>query len=396
MKAGDQIFFDKKNPEISFVAPVSGELIELNRGEKRSVEDIVILADKEQQYRSYDLPNLSEVNRNDLVQFLSQSGVWPLIRQRPFGTVASLEESPRDIFISCFNSGPLAPDLNFVVQGQEAHFQKGLDVLSKLTEGSVYLGLSASQANAAAFEKASGVVKKYYSGPHPAGNVGIQIHHTAPINKGDIVWTIDVQSILTIGRLFNDGKYLPVRLVALSGNEVDKPRYFKTIAGANLESMISSNLTNDHVRIVLGDVLTGRKVDSNAYLGAQDDLITVLEEGDHYEMFGWLFPQSGRPTISKSFPNGMFNDLHFKANTNTHGEKRAFVVTGQYEQVLPMDIMPQHLFKAILANDLERMEGLGIYELEEEDIALCEFACTSKQNLQEILRKGLDFMQEQG
>lgn len=397
VKAGDVIFFDKKRPNVKYAAPVSGEVVAINRGEKRSIAEVVILGDKNgMQYREYNVPNAETASREELVDFLLGSGAWPMIRQRPYDVVADPNDIPKAIFISTFDSAPLAPDLNLVVEGREADFQKGLDVLAKLTNGKVHLGLDGRHQPAAAFVNATGVDKTYFNGPHPAGNVGIQIHHVNPIVANERVWIMGVQEVITLGTLFTSGRFDASRVVALTGAELKEPEYVRTYLGANVESFLKDNLTNETVRVVSGDVLSGKQIEANGYLGFYDDQLTVLEEGDYYEMFGWLLPLSPRPSVSGTYPNGLFKGFKFKANTNTHGEKRAFVVTGQYEDMLPMDVYPQHLMKAILVNDYERMEGLGIYELSEEDVALAEFACTSKQPLQQILRRGLDMMREQG
>jgi Na+-transporting NADH:ubiquinone oxidoreductase subunit A len=397
VKAGDHLFFDKKDPEVMHVAPVSGEVIAINRAEKRSIAEVVILADNEQSYRSLDVVDLEKATREELVSFLLDSGAWPLIRQRPFNIVPSQTEVPRDIFISTFDTAPLAPNSNVVVAGKEDAFQKGLDVLNKLTDGTVYLGVSANgeEAPSDAYANAQGVDIHYFNGKHPAGNVGVQIHHIKPINSGDKVWTLGVQEVITIGRLFTEGRFNAERVVAITGAELSEPKYVNTKLGANLGDLLAGNMTGDNNRIVSGDVLTGQKKETAQYLNIFDDQVTVLQEGDYYEMFGWLIPVDPRPSISNTFPNFLFPDLKFRANTNTHGERRAFVVTGQYESVLPMDIYPQHLMKAILVKDFERMEGLGILELAEEDVALCEFVCTSKQPLQQILKEGLDIVREQ-
>ena len=398
VKAGDVLLYDKKNPAVKYVAPVSGEVIAINRGAKRAITEVVILADKEQSYRSFDAIDLENTTREDLVNFLLDSGAWPLITQRPFSVVADHNVVPTNIFISTFDTAPLAPDQNVVVDGQGAAFQKGLDVLNKLTDGTVYLGLDANreEAPSSVFTNAEGVESQYFRGKHPSGNVGVQIHHTAPIGNNDKVWTLGVQDVLTLGRLFLDGRYDVTRVIAVTGAELKAPKYVRTKLGANINDLVDGNLGDDNLRFVSGDVLSGQQKSADGFLNAQDDQLTVLQEGDYYEMFGWLIPVDPRPSISNTFPNFLFPDLKFRANTNTHGEERAFVVTGQYEKVLPMDIYPQHLMKAILVNDFERMEGLGILELSEEDIALCEFVCTSKQPLQSILRQGLDVMREQG
>ena len=399
VKAGDHLFFDKKRPEIQYVAPVSGEVIAINRGAKRSIAEVVILADKEMKYKSMDAPNLADCSREDLVTFLLNSGAWTFLRQRPFNLVADPADTPRNIFVSTFDSAPLAPDLNYVVAGNEAAFQKGLDVLGKFAP--VHLGLNAkgNEAPSHAFTQVEGVSKNWFHGKHPAGNVGIQIHHTAPITTSSKVWVAGVQDVITIGKLFTEGKFDASRMVAVTGAEVENPQYVKTYLGASIEGLVKGNLKpveeGKTIRFVSGDVLSGKETSTESYLGYYDDQVTVLEEGDEYEMFGWLLPLAPRPTISGTFPNALYPDLKFQANTNTHGEKRAFVVTGQYESVLPMDIYPQHLMKAIITNDFERMEGLGLLELAEEDVALCEFACTSKQPLQSILKQGLDAMRDQ-
>lgn len=392
VKAGDVVFFDKTNPAVKYVAPVSGEVISINRGPKRRIDEVVILADKNISYKSFDSVSLD--NREQVVEFLLESGGFSLLRQRPYNVAATPDAIPANIFVSTFDSAPLAPDLNFVIQGKEAAFQKGLDVLSTLTSGHVHLGLDASQEVSPAFADATGVEKTYFNGKHPVGNVGVQIHHTTPINKGEVVWTIDVQAVATIGTLFLEGKFDASRIVALTGAELKVTKYLSTYQGASISTFVNGNTTSENLRYVSGDVLTGTQIEAKGFLGFHDDQITVLSEGDYYEAFGWLIPAKPRASISPTIPM-IFYPKELAADTNTHGEKRAFVVTGQYETVLPMDIFPQHLLKAILVNDLERMEGLGIYEVVEEDFALCEFTCTSKQDVQTILRKGLDMMREQ-
>lgn len=398
VKAGDPLFFDKKRPEIMHVAPVSGEIIEINRGDRRSIVEVVILGDKEIQYKSLEPVDLSTASREDLVAFLQESGVWSSFIQRPYDIIADPSDDPKAIFISTFDTAPLAPDLNKVVEGKQAAFQKGLDVLKHLTSGTVHLGLSANGdiPPSSVFTDARGVEKHWFKGKHPAGNVGVQIHHIDPINAQDKVWIMNVQAVITLGKLFTEKRYDATRVIAVTGAEINQPKYVVTHIGAKISDLINNNLTNDHVRFVSGDVLSGTQVSKDSYLSFYDDQLTVLEEGDEYELFGWLLPIAPRPTVSNTFPNFLYPDLKFRANTNTHGEERAFVVTGQYEEVLPMDIYLQHLMKSILINDFEKMEGLGIYELSEEDVALAEFVCTSKQPLQRILRQGLDTMREQG
>ena len=431
VKAGDILLYDKTNPKIKYAAPVSGELGELIRGPKRAIHGVVILADQgEMEYRQYDLPNLETATRAELVAFLLESGVWPFIRQRPFDVVADPEVSPKGIFISTFDTAPMAPDLNLAVEGREAEFQKGLDVLARL--GKVHLGLSAngSKAPSKAFTEAKNVAKHWFQGAHPAGNVGVHIHHIDPINPNEAVWVLSVHAVLVLGALFERGIFDTELLVAVTGSVLEQPKYVRVHQGANIEALVSSapvekELVEDWVgettkvknakgqevnqwkkelksvevktiRFVSGDALSGTEIERKGFLGFFDDQITAIKEGNYYELFGWLVPQKGRPTLSRTFPGGFFPDAQYEADTNTNGEKRAFVVSGQYEEVLPMEIYPQHLFRAIMGNDFDKMIGLGLLELSEEDVALCEYVCTSKQPLQAMLRQGLDNLREQG
>lgn len=397
VKAGDPIFFDKSNPDIKYVAPVSGEVVEVRRGAKRAITEVIILADKEQKYRMFEVPAL-DTGKGDLVPFLCDSGFWPSIIKRPFDIIADPAVSPKNIFISTFDSAPLAPDTNLIISGNEEQFATGLKVLNQLTDGKVHLGINGRKGAVVsdAFAKAEGVERHWFDGPHPSGNVGVQIHHIDPIITSDVVWTLKVQDVITLGELFTSGKFLPQRLVAVGGVNIEKPQYIRTIAGANIGDLLKGNLNGDaHPRIIDGNVLTGRRVTGDDFLNGGSSQITVVNEGDYYELFGWLLPIKPRPTISHSFPNFLFPNHKFIPDTNTHGERRAFVVTGQYESVLPMNVYPQHIMKAIMTNDFEKMDGLGLAELSEEDVALCEFACTSKMPLQNILRQGLEMLREQ-
>jgi Na+-transporting NADH:ubiquinone oxidoreductase subunit A len=399
VKAGDSLFFDKSNPDIMFAAPVSGEVVAINRGEKRAITEVVILADKDGiSYREFPSIDLSNTTREALQAHLMGSGVWPMIRQRPYLVLADPNRVPRDIFISTFDTAPLAPDAAVLVKGREDAFQKGLDALALLTDGHIYLGLDGrgEEPPSQAYTEAQGVRKVWFKGAHPAGNVGVQIHHVKPINGGETVWTLDVQAVISIGQLLLGNRFDATRIVALTGDECTENNYVRTAIGANIGDLVQDRLNEGPVRIISGDVLTGTKKELTGFLGFFDDQITAIEEGDYYENFGWLVPTKARPTASSSYFSSIFGDFRYHADTNTHGEKRAFVVTGKYEDVLPMDVYPQQLLKAILVRDLEQMEGLGIYELVEEDVALCEFVCTSKQPIQEILREGLEEMRAQG
>jgi Na+-transporting NADH:ubiquinone oxidoreductase subunit A len=397
VKAGDSLFFDKSQPEVKYCAPVSGEVVAINRGAKRAIAEVVIALDENMEYKRFEVPSLEEASREEILSFLAEAGMVPLIKRRPYNTVPSLQEIPRDIFISTFDSAPLSPNLGWIAEGQEAYLQMGVDVLGKLTSGKVHLGLNGKDLlSSAPFLALQGVERAWFKGAHPAGNVGVQIHHVSPLGSNDVVWTLGVQELITIGKLFREGVYSSERTIALAGACVSHPKYIKTYLGACIADLTEGESHHSHCRIISGNVLTGEQKEPQQFLNAFDSLVSVIEEGDYYEMFGWLLPLKPRPSISNTFPTKLIPGMTFAGDTNTHGEKRAFVVTGEYEKVLPMDIYVQQLMKAIMVENFEKMEGLGIYELVEEDVALCEFACTSKQPLQKILREGLNFMQAQG
>jgi Na+-transporting NADH:ubiquinone oxidoreductase subunit A len=395
--AGDAVFYDKENPEVKYVSPVSGEFIELRRGAKRAIEELVVLADQENQYREIPAFDLEKNDRDALKKHLMEYGGWPLIIERPFDVVPDPESDPKSIFVSTFDSAPMAPDYKYIVEGRESEFQKGLDVLGKLTDGHVYLGLDARTDNppAEAFTNAEGVKKHYFRGPHPSGNVGVQIHHIDPIRSREKVWTVDVQNVIRIGALFTQRKYLGERIIGITGSEVNEPEFVKTYVGANIGELLKDNLKEGDKRIINGNVLHGDSKNEEQYLNEFSNQISVIEEGDYYEPFGWLIPNKLRPSYSRTYPNFLLPGIRYKADTNTHGEKRAFVYTGLYDKLMPMDIYLQELMKSIMINDFERMEGLGILELSEEDVALAEFACVSKMPLQRILREGLDYVKSQ-
>ncbi len=394
VKAGDPIFFDKKRPDIMHAAPVSGEVVEIKRGEKRSIAEVVILADDQVKFKDLERINVNSTSRETIVKHLLATGCWPFIKQRPFNVIADENETPKAIFVSGFSSAPLAPDYDFALQGYEQAFKAGMEVLSKLSN-KVYLGVPGATAASKAYDGLSGVTINKFNGPHPAGNVGVQIHHTNPIAKGEIVWTLNPYDVITIGNTFAQGKFNTERLIAMGGPVVNKPQYYRTYLGASVKSIAAGNLKEEHVRYISGDVLSGDTVDLDGHLGAFATQLSVLEEGDKYEFFGWLKPSYPRPSLSRTFGAFLRPNKQYNVNTNTHGEPRAFVVTGAYEQVTPMDLYPMQLLKSVLFRDFELMEGLGIYEVVEEDLALCGFVCPSKTQVQEILREGLDYMREQ-
>lgn len=398
VKAGTPILIDKKKDQIKFTAPVSGEIIEINRGEKRKLLEVVILADKTiayEEFKKYTVSDLGSIAKDDIINTMLQSGVWPNIIQRPFGIIANPEDTPKSIFISGFDSHPLGPDYDFLLHDDERFFQAGIEILKRLTDGHIHLSISTDRELSNIFTKVTGVDLHKFSGPHPAGNVGVQIHHIDPINKGDIVWTVNPVGVSQIGKLFLEGKYDASKVVALAGYPVKNPRYFRTYVGGRVDKMLENNLKEDNVRVISGNALTGIRIGRKGYLGFYDNLVTVLKEGSEYDFMGWIKPTSKRLSFHRAL--GLFSFLYpkkeYELDTNTRGEARAFVQTGIFESVTPMDVLPTYLLKAILAEDFDDMESLGIYEVVEEDLALCEFVDVSKHHVQEILRDGINLIQ---
>ena len=395
VSVGDCLFTDKKNDKICFTSPVSGEVAEIVRGDRRAITAIKILADSsEYKSKEFDIQNYPSKNVDEIKAILLESGLWPFITQRPYGVIADTEVTPKSIHVSGFDSSPLAADLGVSLRGQESQLETGFKILNMLSEGGVYLNLHAKKDNTI-YQNIKDVKVSYFDGPHPSGLVGVQINNLDPINKGDIVWTIKPQHVAFIGKLFETGKLDFEQNIVIAGSEVKEPAYYTTRLGASVDSLMNDNYKSENVRVISGNVLTGTKIDKDGYLGFFDNQVTVIPEGNQYELLGWLFPSYARPTLSPSLPISKYLKKSFNVNTNPHGEPRAYVVTGQYEKVLPMDIMPQQLIKAVMAKDLELMENLGIYEVIEEDMALCEFVCTSKINVQQVLSEGLELMAEE-
>lgn len=399
VKAGTPLFFDRQEERVLYTAPVSGEIIEIKRGDKRKLLEVKILADKTIEYEAFPKLSASEISalpKESVIDTLLKSGVWPNIIQRPYGIVADPDDSPKAIFISSFDTSPLAPDYEFLYKGQEQYLQAGIDVLKKLTTGTIHMGVNGQSEVSSLFANVKGAQVNKFSGPHPAGNVGVQIHHIDPIGKGDIVWTIKPFGLIQIGKLFLDGRYDTSRTIALAGSEVKSPQYYKTYVGASIKKLVENNTKSENVRYISGNVLTGERIDKDGYIGFYDNLVTVIPEGDYYEMLGWLKPTADKLSFHRAF--GLFSFLspkkEYVLDTNTRGEERAFVMTGAFEKVVPMDIYPTHLLKAILAEDYDNMEALGIYEVIEEDLALCEFIDVSKHDIQAMLREGLMLIKE--
>jgi Na+-transporting NADH:ubiquinone oxidoreductase subunit A len=395
VKAGSPLFIDKYRENILFTSPVSGKIREIKRGAKRVLLEIKIESDGKDESIVFGKGDPLKMSKEEITAKLLESGVWPFIRQRPYSVIANPADNPKAIFISTFDTSPMAPDNDLIVHGQGEAFQKGIDALSQLTSGKIHLNIDANATHSKVFTNSKRVQINEFSGPHPTGNVGVQISRLNPINKGDVVWFLYPQDVITIGKLFLEGKYDATRIIALTGSEVLRPAYFKTKIGVNIEALVKNNTTDVNKRYISGNVLTGKKVDLDGYVGFYSSQLTVIPEGDYYEFLGWGLPGFNKFSVSRSFPAFLFKNKKYRLDTNYHGGERAFVMTGQFEKVFPFDIYPMQLLKAIMVEDIDLMENLGIYEVDEEDFALCEVVDTSKTEIQALVRKGLDLVRKE-
>ncbi len=431
VRVGDALFVDKHDERIRFTSPVNGQVKAIVRGEKRKLLEVVVEAD----YKSAgsagsdckSSPTPTMQTAEEIKAAMLQCGLWPMLRQRPFGTIAKPDDKPKAIFVSAFDSAPLAPDYDFVLQGREMFFTKGIEALTLLTEGLVHVCFRPDQNLSNVFGEGRHmglplrVVTHYIKGPHPAGNIGTQIAHIDPINKGEVVWTMNAQDVAVLGELVTTGVYRPEKVIAVAGSNIKNPHYYRIKAGACLDEIVKNQLLNKKFpkmdvdnaakenRIISGNILSGTQITADGFLGAYDDLVSILPEGDYYDFMGWLMPGFRKFSFSRTFLSGFMPKSTFKPlginlprfenlwkfDTNTHGDERPLVFTGNFERVFPFDIYPTQLIKACIVGDIDLMENLGIYEVEPEDFALCEFVDTSKTDIQEIIRKGLELLRKE-
>jgi len=352
----------------------------------------VVEAAAEQDYEEFGKKDVSKLDGEAVKAALLEAGMFAFMRQRPYDVIADPTVAPRAIFISAFDSNPLAPDFEFALKGEEANFQTGLDALAKIAK--TYLGISSKQKTTA-LTQAKNVTVTVFDGPNPAGNVGVQINHVAPVVKGETVWTIGAEAVIFIGRLFNSGRVDLTRTVAVTGSEVLKPAYCKLKVGALLTNVFAGNVTKGmELRYISGNVLTGKQVKPNGFLGAFDSQLTVIPEGDDiHEILGWIMPRFNQFSVNRSYFSWLMgNKKEYVLDARIKGGERHMIMSGEYDKVFPMDILPEFLIKAIIAGDIDRMEALGIYEVAPEDFALCEFVDSSKLELQRIVRAGLDML----
>ncbi len=392
VKAGEPIFYNKANDKMNFVSPVSGEVLEIVRGEKRKILAIKISADKEQTYQENGKFDLASADADAAKNHLLSTGCWSFIKQRPYDVIANPDNTPKAIFISGYASAPLTADYDYILKGKEVELQTAITALGKLTDGEVHVSIG--KKSKSPFADIKGISIHKVKGPHPSGNVGTQIAHIDPINKGEVVWTITPQDLVIIGELLLTGKFNAERIIAVGGSVVKNPKYYKTKIGAEVSTFVyDAGVDSDNFRIISGNVLTGRKVQPDGFLGYYDNTVTLIPEGDDYEFFGWTKPIFNKISSTRALTfSWLTPKKKYDLTTNTNGEHRAFVLTGQFEEVFPFDIYPIQLMKACLYEDLDEMEQLGMYEVAPEDFALTEFICVSKQPHQEIIRKGLDLM----
>ncbi len=399
VSAGSVIFHDKYNEQVKYVSPVSGTIKDVVRGEKRRILEVVVTTDGAQQFIENGPKNIAEMSGDEIKEAMLANGLFAFVRQRPLDVVADPTQTPKSIFVSAFDSAPLAADLDFMLHGHGADFQAGLNALAKLTPGKVHLNVNGKAGIDEIFAKATNVQINTIIGKHPAGNVGPQIHHIDPVNKGEFVWAVNAQDVAIIGRFFNTGRFDAHKIVALTGSEAIHTKYYKTIVGANVSEILKDNVKQDgDVRVVSGNALTGDKIEPNGHLGFYHNQLTLLPEGNELKFVltkGWMGPGFDKFSNSRLFPTFLLPGKKFRLDTNTNGEERAFVVTGELERVFPFDILPMQLVKAAITHDIDGMENLGIYEVAPEDFALCEYVCTSKINIQDEVRKGLDIIAEE-
>ena len=390
--AGDALFVNKQYPEVKFASPVSGTVREVVRGERRKVLCIKVDADAQQEYVDYGKKDVTKMDGKAVVDALLEAGIFGYINQLPYAVSTNPSQMPKAVFVSALRDMPLAADFEFEVKGQEGDFQTGLTALSKIAK--TYLGCG----DHSSFENYQDVEVTIFDGPCPAGNVGVQVNHLNPVNKGEVVWTVEPTTVLFIGRLFNTGKVNLTRTIALCGSEVNAPAYADMLVGEELATLLSNSYDADHhVRIINGNVLTGKPTTKEGFLGAHTSEITVIPEGDDVDEFaGWIMPRFQQFSVNRSYFSWLCGKKKkYTLDARIKGGERHMIMSGEYDSVLPMDIYAEYLIKAIITGDIDKQEQLGIYEVSPEDFALAEFVDSSKLELQRIVREGLDVLRKE-
>ena len=394
VRAGDALFVSKTNPEVSFASPVSGTVKAVNRGERRKILSIEVEADSKQIYADFGRKSADELQGSEVIGALLKAGLFGYINQLPYAVVAAPEPLPKAIFVSALRDKPLAADFEYELVGQEKEFQEGLTALSRIAK--TYLGIGPKQS-APVLTAAKNVEINIFSGPCPAGNVGVQVNHIDPVNKGEVVWTVDPTAVIFFGRLFLSGRVDLRRTVALVGSEVRKPAYADMLVGQELNTLLANSYDESHkVRIIDGNVLTGIPTTRDGFLGAHTSEISIIPEGDDAdEILGWIMPRFSQFSVNRSYFSWLLPKRKYKPDARIKGGERHMIMSGEYDKVIPMDIFPEYLIKAIITGNIDKMEQLGIYEVSPEDFALAEFVDSSKLELQRIVREGLDLLRKE-
>ncbi len=395
LKAGSPVFFDKYRDNIQFTSPVSGTVTEIKRGAKRVLLEIQIEADGENEFVDFGAADPKQLKREQIVEKMLLSGLWASLRQRPYSTIADPAQKPKAIFISGFDDAPLAVDYDFILHGQGEAFQAGLDALAKLTDGKVHLNLSSVDTKTRVLLNARNTEINFFKGKYPTSLISTQVAAISPLNKGELIWTINVQDVVTLGKLFLQGKYCAEKIFAVAGSEVLNPHYVKANRGASIQAFTKNNISDCKLRYISGNPLTGKKIESNGYLSFYDNQLSILPEGDKYQFIGWILPNLNKFSFYHSLFSWMMPNKSYRLDTNLNGGERAFVMTGQFEKVFPFDIYPMQLIKAIMSRNIDLMENLGIYEIDSEDFALLEFISTSKIEIQSIVADGLEYLRKE-
>ncbi|MAJ45417.1 MAG: NADH:ubiquinone reductase (Na(+)-transporting) subunit A [Candidatus Marinimicrobia bacterium] len=399
VKIGSMLFHDKVLGDVNFVSPGAGVVQSIKLGERRVIEEICIdISGKNQEFKeskTYSESEILNIDKLSLKKILKESGCWTYLRQRPFSKIANPEHNPKAIFISGYNTAPHALDYEFILNENNDGLQAGINALNQLTDGDVHISINGNKKNLI-INNLNNVKVHNFTGPHPTGNIGIQIHHIDPINVGEVVWYIDLQDVIAIGKQLTSGKFSTEKYISISGEGIKKPTYAKVKRGITIQSALNNNLKDGKFRFISGDVLSGKKVQIESGLGYYHNQISVIPEGGEREFIGWLKPGKNKYTISNTYISRFFPKKEWSLNTLNNGDPRAIVPLGTWERVLPMDIHPNYLVRSIIAKDIEEMEDLGIYECDEEDFALCSFVCQSKFPVHEIIRDGLNYIEKEG
>lgn len=395
VKAGDALFVDKMCPDVRFASPVSGTVTAVVRGERRKVKNVIVKPDAAQEYVDFGVKDVESLSGGEVVEALLAAGLFGYINQLPYAVTTTPKALPKSIFVSALRDKPLAADFEFELIGNERDFQTGLTALSKIAK--TYLGIGRRQGSEC-LRRAKDVEVNIFDGPCPAGNVGVQVNHLDPVNKGETVWTVEPTAVIFFGRLLNTGRVDLRRTVAVVGSEVVKPAYADVMIGQKISTLLEGNVTHNggSLRIINGNVLTGAKCTADDYLDAHASELTVIPEGDDADEFlGWIMPRFGQYSTSRSYFSWLAGGKEYALDARVKGGERHMIMSGEYDKVMPMDIFAEYLVKAVIAGDIDKMEALGIYEVAPEDFALAEFVDSSKLELQSIIRRGLDMLRKE-